>query len=139
PPQGSRFACPRQCEMGAEPMLLFRYAHRQQGLINTRRWLGQLRPCLNPDPEQACRFRRGKEDRKSTRLNSSHVAISYAVFCMTVTPYAPLPAPSPPPRPSGWPPPGPPFACPGQFEVGAEPMLLFRYAHRQQGLINTRR
>src|SRR5690625_6845304 len=24
-----------------------------------------------------------KEDRKSTRLNSSHVAISYAVFCLT--------------------------------------------------------
>src|SRR5690625_1631479 len=28
-------------------------------------------------------FRRAKkEDRKSTRLNSSHVAISYAVFCL---------------------------------------------------------
>src|SRR5437660_3646722 len=25
---------------------------------------------------------RGDEDRKSTRLNSSHVAISYAVFCL---------------------------------------------------------
>src|SRR5439155_5748444 len=25
---------------------------------------------------------RGAQDRKSTRLNSSHVAISYAVFCM---------------------------------------------------------
>src|SRR5437660_9657658 len=25
---------------------------------------------------------RGGEDRKSTRLNSSHVAISYAVFCL---------------------------------------------------------
>src|SRR5439155_15086320 len=25
---------------------------------------------------------RGVEDRKSTRLNSSHVAISYAVFCL---------------------------------------------------------
>src|SRR5690625_5505036 len=25
---------------------------------------------------------RGREDRKSTRLNSSHVAISYAVFCL---------------------------------------------------------
>src|SRR5690625_6839583 len=24
----------------------------------------------------------GEEDRKSTRLNSSHVAISYAVFCL---------------------------------------------------------
>src|SRR5207253_10042723 len=26
--------------------------------------------------------RRGRGDRKSTRLNSSHVAISYAVFCL---------------------------------------------------------
>src|SRR5207253_7140716 len=26
--------------------------------------------------------RRGRVDRKSTRLNSSHVAISYAVFCL---------------------------------------------------------
>src|SRR5439155_26619307 len=26
--------------------------------------------------------RRGARDRKSTRLNSSHVAISYAVFCL---------------------------------------------------------
>src|SRR5439155_3563298 len=29
----------------------------------------------------ACRDRR-RQDRKSTRLNSSHVAISYAVFCL---------------------------------------------------------
>src|SRR5207253_10227062 len=28
------------------------------------------------------RFRHPKGDRKSTRLNSSHVAISYAVFCL---------------------------------------------------------
>src|SRR5207253_10155203 len=27
-------------------------------------------------------FWEGQEDRKSTRLNSSHVAISYAVFCL---------------------------------------------------------
>src|SRR5699024_12747456 len=26
--------------------------------------------------------RQGEEDRKSTRLNSSHVSISYAVFCL---------------------------------------------------------
>src|SRR5437773_5897752 len=25
---------------------------------------------------------RGREDRKSTRLNSSHITISYAVFCL---------------------------------------------------------
>src|SRR5688500_19690197 len=28
-----------------------------------------------------CR-RRGRQDRKSTRLNSSHLVISYAVFCL---------------------------------------------------------
>src|SRR5215510_16098860 len=32
-----------------------------------------------PPCRSACRCRR---DRKSTRLNSSHVAISYAVFCL---------------------------------------------------------
>src|SRR5439155_22702920 len=36
----------------------------------------RLRPLAVPDPERA------HVDRKSTRLNSSHVAISYAVFCL---------------------------------------------------------
>src|SRR5438876_2284326 len=31
---------------------------------------------------QAARGRRGRGDRKSTRLNSSHPSISYAVFCL---------------------------------------------------------
>src|SRR5439155_18948662 len=37
-----------------------------------------------PPPRRKPRQRRGGggEDRKSTRLNSSHVAISYAVFCL---------------------------------------------------------
>src|SRR5215208_8081371 len=33
-------------------------------------------PAVRPDRRQ------DREDRKSTRLNSSHVAISYAVFCL---------------------------------------------------------
>src|SRR5207253_7244713 len=33
------------------------------------------------EPAMSCLLRFGDEDRKSTRLNSSHVAISYAVFC----------------------------------------------------------
>src|SRR5690625_102382 len=33
-------------------------------------------------PEHTLRLKRGGGDRKSTRLNSSHVAISYAVFCL---------------------------------------------------------
>src|SRR5438874_12408983 len=32
--------------------------------------------------EPICRQRRNAIDRKSTRLNSSHVEISYAVFCL---------------------------------------------------------
>src|SRR5207253_11016703 len=37
----------------------------------------------------------GREDRKSTRLNSSHVAISYAVFCLKKKKTTPLHANSP--------------------------------------------
>src|SRR5690625_2072819 len=35
-----------------------------------------------PFHTQVRALRRGAQDRKSTRLNSSHVAISYAVFCL---------------------------------------------------------
>src|SRR5258708_14904780 len=35
-----------------------------------------------PDAGRAARHRRGGRDRKSTRLNSSHQIISYAVFCL---------------------------------------------------------
>src|SRR3712207_6935161 len=37
----------------------------------------------NGDLEAAKRAYRRLEDRKSTRLNSSHANISYAVFCLT--------------------------------------------------------
>src|SRR2546426_7564352 len=37
--------------------------------------------CVLEDLHQLGRFRR-REDRKSTRLNSSHLVISYAVFCL---------------------------------------------------------
>src|SRR5690606_40754483 len=37
--------------------------------------------CVLPPP-QGKTARRGRKDRKSTRLNSSHVKISYAVFCL---------------------------------------------------------
>src|SRR5258705_9332770 len=33
-------------------------------------------------PVSSARRRRGHGDRKSTRLNSSHLGISYAVFCL---------------------------------------------------------
>src|SRR3712207_6936442 len=35
-----------------------------------------------PDPEHVAHAHLGLEDRKSTRLNSSHANISYAVFCL---------------------------------------------------------
>src|SRR3712207_8031364 len=45
-----------------------------------------LRPAitllLRADPEEGLRRAEGDEDRKSTRLNSSHANISYAVFCL---------------------------------------------------------
>src|SRR5207253_10303110 len=37
--------------------------------------------CLGPQRERDAAYHQGT-DRKSTRLNSSHVAISYAVFCL---------------------------------------------------------
>src|SRR2546426_5898059 len=36
----------------------------------------------SPPPDPCERRGRGKRDRKSTRLNSSHLVISYAVFCL---------------------------------------------------------
>src|SRR5437868_14093574 len=39
------------------------------------------RDARHGEDERDCPERRG-EDRKSTRLNSSHVSISYAVFCL---------------------------------------------------------
>src|SRR5215470_19043842 len=40
--------------------------------------------CRGPTSQlrSACRLRRRLRDRKSTRLNSSHGSISYAVFCL---------------------------------------------------------
>src|SRR5699024_11722709 len=52
---------------------LFRSPVRQ--LASIRRWQGQA--------EAPGRLNQtGRADRKSTRLNSSHVSISYAVFCL---------------------------------------------------------
>src|SRR5699024_12748830 len=40
------------------------------------------RPHLAPEPAHRVDLGRCRKDRKSTRLNSSHVSISYAVFCL---------------------------------------------------------
>src|SRR2546430_2145571 len=47
-----------------------------------------------------------ERDRKSTRLNSSHSQISYAVFCLKKKKHPPNPPPAPPP-----PPPPPPHSA----------------------------
>src|SRR5258708_12556575 len=61
--------------------------------------------------------RQRRADRKSTRLNSSHQIISYAVFCLKKkkpTPPTPPPPPPPPPLhpPHPTPPPTPPAPPP---------------------------
>src|SRR5439155_27155989 len=60
----------------------------RERLHRPRPQAGDGRSLLRSD-RQACAGRRGRgpqrpprRDRKSTRLNSSHVAISYAVFCL---------------------------------------------------------
>src|SRR5437868_11372990 len=52
--------------------VVLRHARRSRALATGREWAGM-----------AGRLRPGEfRDRKSTRLNSSHVSISYAVFCL---------------------------------------------------------
>src|SRR2546429_4982283 len=43
---------------------------------------GEARPGTANGPGRPCPDARGPSDRKSTRLNSSHGYISYAVFCL---------------------------------------------------------
>src|SRR5690606_41758114 len=77
------------------PRLRPRRAHRQprrppRGLAAPRRLARRARPLLprltHAPPiakiARLYRFRTQQQDRKSTRLNSSHVKISYAVFCL---------------------------------------------------------
>src|SRR3712207_8708264 len=47
-----------------------------------RRVPGLPEPVLQQRDRAARHLRGGEEDRKSTRLNSSHANISYAVFCL---------------------------------------------------------
>src|SRR5438874_8392231 len=65
---------------------------RSRSSLISRLMLRMPRPSSFPPPDTSARPRTtspasvamgaGKEDRKSTRLNSSHVEISYAVFCL---------------------------------------------------------
>src|SRR5437660_3914814 len=58
----------RSLLVGIEPGVLDRAGHR--------------RPAAAADEEPLHAREIARQDRKSTRLNSSHVAISYAVFCL---------------------------------------------------------
>src|SRR5207253_10246233 len=64
-----RYALPRLRPGVAIPL------RGESPLHAARRSLGEARRLASPS-------RRFARDRKSTRLNSSHVAISYAVFCL---------------------------------------------------------
>src|SRR5690625_5838822 len=66
--------------------------HARQNLLTTPRAalsgnaraqvISAPRRAVPPHPGRAHYGDTGNRDRKSTRLNSSHVAISYAVFCL---------------------------------------------------------
>src|SRR5436309_8653548 len=53
---------------------------RSRGGFPPPRAFSRARGCSSPSRRR--RLPRGPRDRKSTRLNSSHVKISYAVFCL---------------------------------------------------------
>src|SRR5690349_22887609 len=57
---------------------LFRSAHRDDASGSPSHQPNALDTCTKRSGQMQCRPR----DRKSTRLNSSHVEISYAVFCL---------------------------------------------------------
>src|SRR3989442_10862162 len=66
--------------------LFFHQAYITEPFIQQLELLGisfvhRARPPLAPETPKG-RWFRGEGDRKSTRLNSSHVRISYAVFCL---------------------------------------------------------
>src|SRR5690242_21356449 len=59
---------------------LFRSPLRQQRRVGQRR--GPIGSVRTLDAQVERHLENGREDRKSTRLNSSHMSISYAVFCL---------------------------------------------------------
>src|SRR5690625_6279829 len=62
-----------------EPITPRRYLRPMWPPAKYQRWPAPETPGTRSWPLQRCV---GSLDRKSTRLNSSHVAISYAVFCL---------------------------------------------------------
>src|SRR5207248_9809518 len=102
---GQRLACWRP--------LAPRAARQACGALRARlRVLYQAQPQTAPGlPGEVAPHHLEERDRKSTRLNSSHRTISYAVFCLKKKP-RPIPPPppspcDPPSLPPTPPPPGP--------------------------------
>src|SRR5690606_5464683 len=56
-------------------------AHQHTGFAN-QLWIAELDAELRAGQQGLQCLEFGEQDRKSTRLNSSHVKISYAVFCL---------------------------------------------------------
>src|SRR5207253_6059508 len=66
----------------AEGLCASRHASGDPGISSQVRWGRCQRETSQVTGWPRALFRRLCPDRKSTRLNSSHVAISYAVFCL---------------------------------------------------------
>src|SRR5690348_17459262 len=56
--------------------------YQHLGETEIQRVTGQIAALSNVSPEVASEVLTEYQDRKSTRLNSSHPSISYAVFCL---------------------------------------------------------
>src|ERR1017187_10868746 len=79
--------CGRQPQIGANPPLGRNRPFFAFGPVTFRRpcvlWRSTHPPCPSShDQSQRAAFLPSSPDRKSTRLNSSHRCISYAVFCL---------------------------------------------------------
>src|SRR3712207_7548025 len=65
---------------------LFRSSTTSPSPVGTTQPPAVATPAPPPTPTRQMSVSALKEDRKSTRLNSSHANISYAVFCLKKTP-----------------------------------------------------
>src|SRR5947207_7393402 len=86
-PQKRRCRCCRDCAVGTTSRLMqcVRFGESIQNspgppLVRHVRYSKRKPPLIDPTP-LACLAKSVRQDRKSTRLNSSHTVISYAVFC----------------------------------------------------------
>src|SRR3712207_7680797 len=76
----ARAAAPLDRIAGA---FISRLPRRQDGpMKRSRQWGGAATARIESDARRRLPLRGLAEDRKSTRLNSSHANISYAVFCL---------------------------------------------------------